>query len=249
MLDDGWDRALVVSDVALLAVTRPGWAGGPLLGTTTLATGLVPAVSRSPAWPEPGGHRPGGPRSSRRHSSVFRFPNYYEGVPLFYEWTRDYVKELLLNDATASVRDIRRFCRRWSVDNPMDMEFGPDGALYVLEYGDGFFAENPDAQLSKINFVRGNRTPIRVQVSGGAAERAPPRWRSSSPAPGPTTRTATRSPTPGTSSPTARSTGRGQPSSPTPPTRTASLKVTDRRAAAARPTCACSWATRSRSSS
>ena len=42
----------------------------------------------------------------------------------------------------------------------MDMEFGPDGALYVLEYGDGYFAENPDAQLAKINFVRGNRTPI-----------------------------------------------------------------------------------------
>ncbi|MFD0744986.1 PKD domain-containing protein [Phytohabitans flavus] len=39
------------------------------------------------------------------------------------------------------------------------MEFGPDGALYVLEYGDGFFSENPDAQLARIDFVRGNRTP------------------------------------------------------------------------------------------
>ena len=46
------------------------------------------------------------------------------------------------------------------VDNPMDMEFGPDGALYVLEYGDGFFSENPDAQLSRIDFVRGNHTPV-----------------------------------------------------------------------------------------
>jgi hypothetical protein len=45
-------------------------------------------------------------------------------------------------------------------DNPMDIEFGPDGALYVLEYGDGFFAENPDAQLARIDFVRRNRTPI-----------------------------------------------------------------------------------------
>ena len=50
-------------------------------------------------------------------------------------------------------------------DNPMDMEFGPDGALYVLEYGDGFFAENPDAQLARIDFVRGNRTPVPT-VSG-----------------------------------------------------------------------------------
>ena len=38
-------------------------------------------------------------------------------------------------------------------DNPMDLEFGPDGALYVLEYGDGFFAENPEAQLARIDFV------------------------------------------------------------------------------------------------
>ena len=45
-------------------------------------------------------------------------------------------------------------------DNPMDMEFGPDGALYVLEYGDGYFAENPEAQLARIDFIRGNRTPI-----------------------------------------------------------------------------------------
>ena len=40
------------------------------------------------------------------------------------------------------------------------MEFGPDGALYVLEYGDGYFAENPDAKLTKVNFVRGNHSPI-----------------------------------------------------------------------------------------
>ena len=49
----------------------------------------------------------------------------------------------------------------FTFDNPMDMEFGPDGALYVLEYGDGFFSENPDAQLARIDYVgsTGNRTP------------------------------------------------------------------------------------------
>ena len=47
----------------------------------------------------------------------------------------------------------------------MDAEFGPDGALYTLEYGDGFFAELPEAQLSRIDFVRGGEyTPV-VQVS------------------------------------------------------------------------------------
>jgi cytochrome c len=47
------------------------------------------------------------------------------------------------------------------------MEFGPDGALYILQYGDGFFAQNRDAKLTKVNFVRGNYTPIpRVAAEG-----------------------------------------------------------------------------------
>ena len=33
-------------------------------------------------------------------------------------------------------------------DNPMDMQWGADGALYMLTYGDGFFrSNNPDAGL------------------------------------------------------------------------------------------------------
>jgi PKD repeat protein len=46
-----------------------------------------------------------------------------------------------------------------TTDGPIDAEFGPDGALYVLEYGTGYFAELPEAQLSRIDFTRGNRTP------------------------------------------------------------------------------------------
>ena len=49
-------------------------------------------------------------------------------------------------------------------DNPMDMEFGPDGALYVLEYGDGYFRQNPDAQLSRFDYIgtgpRANHSPV-----------------------------------------------------------------------------------------
>jgi cytochrome c len=101
--------------------------------------------------------------------SVFKWPRYYNGQPLFYEWSRDYVKEFRLNRPNGtSLADIRQvpIPPRFPgdpdnpVDNPMDMEFGPDGALYVLNYGDGFFSENPDAKLSKINFVRGNYSPI-----------------------------------------------------------------------------------------
>ena len=37
----------------------------------------------------------------------------------------------------------------------MSIEFGPDGALYVLEYGDGFFFETEEAQLARMNLRTG----------------------------------------------------------------------------------------------
>ena len=103
------------------------------------------------------------------NKSPFRFPNSYAGKPLFYEWTRDYIKMMELNKQ-GRLKEIDGFAP--FVDNPMDIEWGPDGSMYVLEYGDGYFAENPDAQLSKINYVRGNRSPIAkvsANPAGGAA--------------------------------------------------------------------------------
>ena len=73
---------------------------------------------------------------SQNSRSRFKWPRYYHGVPLFYEWTRDYIKEFRLDRPNGTrleeIRHVPAF-----VDNPMDMEFGPDGALYVLEYGTG----------------------------------------------------------------------------------------------------------------
>ena len=43
--------------------------------------------------------------------------------------------------------------------NTIDMTFGPDGSLYILEYGTGWFSQNVDATLSRIDFVKGNRAP------------------------------------------------------------------------------------------
>ena len=82
-------------------------------GLTTLpavdAPGRLVLVRAVAALP---GARARGPGGQRRHRadgrpglragpgnrSVFRFPNYYEGKPLFYEWSRDYIKEFRLNE-------------------------------------------------------------------------------------------------------------------------------------------------------
>jgi cytochrome c len=94
-----------------------------------------------------------------KNKSATKWPKYYDGKPLFYEWTRDYVQEFTLG-AENEVTAIREVLPSIVFDNPMDLEFGPDGSLYVLEYGDGYFAENPEAQLARIDYVRGNRTPL-----------------------------------------------------------------------------------------
>ena len=41
----------------------------------------------------------------------------------------------------------------------MDLQFGADGNFYLLTYGDGFFAANPDAGMYKWDYVKGQRAP------------------------------------------------------------------------------------------
>jgi len=49
--------------------------------------------------------------------------------------------------------------------NCIDMEMGPDGKIYMLEYGTGWFQKNPDAGLSRVDYISGNRAPKIAKVS------------------------------------------------------------------------------------
>jgi cytochrome c len=108
---------------------------------------------------------------SAQNQSRFKWPRAFEGKPLFYEWTRDYIKAFsLTHGEVTSIEDVAPDI---VFDNPMDMEFGPDGALYVLEYGTGYFAELPEAQLARVDWTRGNRTPVPVVKADVTAGLAP----------------------------------------------------------------------------
>ncbi|HET9348391.1 MAG TPA: PQQ-dependent sugar dehydrogenase, partial [Arthrobacter sp.] len=101
------------------------------------------------------------------------WPSHYDGMSFFYEWTRDYIKGMSLeNGELASIENV---VDSLVVDNPIDMEFGPNGALYVLEYGDGYFGENPDAQLSRIDYIgaNGNHSPVAVASGTPTAGASP----------------------------------------------------------------------------
>ena len=123
----------------------------------------------------------GGPAYDFRagNRSETKWPPAFDGHPLFYEWTRDYVKVFELNRPHGNrLEQIHNLFPGGASgiiqDNPMDMEFGPDGALYTLEYGDGFFVESPDAQLGRIDFVRRWRADAGPEGDGGQDELADP---------------------------------------------------------------------------
>jgi cytochrome c len=116
----------------------------------------------------------GGPayHFDRRNRSPNKWPRYFDGVPIFYEWTRDALFEFRL-DRRREFSEIRRLLPSLTFQNPIDMQFGPDGALYVLEYGDGYFQENAAAQLARVDFVTDNRTPVPVVTADRAFGLAP----------------------------------------------------------------------------
>ena len=96
------------------------------------------------------------PTAARGRNSV-AWPKRYDNTPLFYEWTRDYIKGFHLDDGdVAAIEDV---VPGIVTDNPMDMEFGPDGALYVLEYGDGYFAREPRGPALAHRLRRQGRQP------------------------------------------------------------------------------------------
>ena len=57
------------------------------------------------------------------------------------------------------------------------MEFGPDGALYVLDYGTGWFSGDANSALYRIEYIGGGhghrspRRPRHTDLRAGAADR------------------------------------------------------------------------------
>lgn len=87
------------------------------------------------------------------------YPEYFDGKLLVYEWMRNWIY-IIHQDDEGNFIQADPFVPNMEFSRPMDMVFGPDGALYVLEYGQTWFARNQDARFSRIEYVSGNRAPI-----------------------------------------------------------------------------------------
>ncbi|NNM01114.1 MAG: PKD domain-containing protein, partial [Gammaproteobacteria bacterium] len=93
------------------------------------------------------------------------FPPYFDQTLFVYEWSRNYIKEVKLDD-TGAVLDIVDVVPELELNRPIDMKFGPDGAMYIIEWGSGFGGNNPDARIVKVRYNKGNSLP--VAIAGGA---------------------------------------------------------------------------------
>lgn len=86
------------------------------------------------------------------------FPKYYDGKFLAYEWMRGWIMAVTM-DKEGNLQSMERFMPSYKFSNPMDMEFAENGDLYMLEYGSGWFTQNDDARLIRIEYNGGNRKP------------------------------------------------------------------------------------------
>jgi cytochrome c len=134
-------------------------------------TGLVDLPPAHAAWiPYDGGSVPefgtggespmGGPvyHFDPALDSATKFPEYYDGKNFAYEWDRGWIHTIEVG-ANGEHGAIEPFFDSMTLTRPMNIEFGPDGSLYVLDYGSGYFGGAADSAVYRIDYTKGNRTP------------------------------------------------------------------------------------------
>ncbi|MGE5942830.1 MAG: ThuA domain-containing protein [Flavobacteriales bacterium] len=91
-------------------------------------------------------------------------PSYYDGKPIVYDWVRGWMFAVHLNE-DGSFSKMEPFASDIKLNALIDMEVGPDGRVYLLEYGNGWFSQNADSGLSYIQYKEGNRPPVIEGIS------------------------------------------------------------------------------------
>ncbi|MEW2169271.1 ThuA domain-containing protein [Streptomyces sp. NPDC007027] len=153
-------------------------------------TGLVDLPPAEAAWiPYDGGSVPefgsgsespmGGPvyRYDAGLDSPVKFPEAYDGDFFAGEFGRRWIKRIE-QDADGTVQSINDV--PWSGTQIMDMAFGPDGALYVLDYGLAWFGGDENSALYRIENATGGRSPIAEASANKTSGTAPLKVRFSS---------------------------------------------------------------------
>jgi cytochrome c len=94
--------------------------------------------------------------------STRKWPAYFDGKALFGEWNNNQMFTFQLSADDSTVEKINPLLTSMTFLKPMDMRFGPDGALYMIEWGSGFGGDNTDSGIYRVDYVKGTRLPVAV---------------------------------------------------------------------------------------
>ncbi|MCP9769482.1 carbohydrate-binding protein [Lacihabitans sp. LS3-19] len=128
----------------------------------------VPAFIYYPYGPSPEFPLVGTSGRSATGGPVFRkadfataprpWPAYYEGKWLITEFMRGWIMAVTM-DENGDYVSMERVLPDMNFSSAIDMDFGPSGDMYVLEYGSAWFRGNDNSKLVKIEYNAGNRKP------------------------------------------------------------------------------------------
>lgn len=105
--------------------------------------------------------------------STTKLPAYYDKALFVYDWMRNWVYAIRL-DENQNYQSMEPFMpTTGDFRRPVDMEIGPDGSVYMLEYGSVYGIDNEDARLVKVDFNGGNRAPVALAVASDTLGLAP----------------------------------------------------------------------------
>ena len=103
------------------------------------------------------------------HRSDFKepkrpWPAYFENKWIATDLSRRWIMLISMQE-NGDYKSMERFMSGYRPVEPIDMKFGPEGDLYVLEYGGRWFQSSPEAKLVRIEYEGGNRKPVAVIAS------------------------------------------------------------------------------------
>uniref|UniRef100_UPI00210A2A89 PQQ-dependent sugar dehydrogenase n=1 Tax=Streptomyces sp. ODS05-4 TaxID=2944939 RepID=UPI00210A2A89 len=151
--------------------------------TSPYNTGLTELPPAEPAWiPYDGGSVPefgtgsespmGGPvyRYDPDNPSPVKFPEAWDGDFFAGEFGRRWIRRVEHgpDGAVQSIHPVP-----WTGTQVMDMAFGPDGALYVLDYGTAWFGGDENSGLYRIENATGGRSPLAEAAANRTSGKAP----------------------------------------------------------------------------
>jgi cytochrome c len=91
------------------------------------------------------------------------WPAYYENKWIVTDFSRGWIMAVTM-DADGNYQSMERVLPAYKPVQPIDMKFGPEGDLYLLEYGNNWFRKSDNSRLVRIEYNGGNRKPV-VQAS------------------------------------------------------------------------------------